>query len=197
MIQSGTIDSLFKALAAAKAELPAIRKDGWNPFTKSKYATLEHLLPVCDPILAKHGLFLVHLIGTGADGPEVTALLVMPQSAEYIGSAAVFPAAKKDSQAWGSAITYGRRYTYVSILGLAMTEGDDDGVAASAANGANASKVNGEQIGTLILSIQSAGADIAKVCAYFGVAKLEDLPAEKYDAAIEALLEFKKRAKKK
>jgi hypothetical protein len=64
------------------------------------------------------------------DGSLTTVL--MHESGEFIhGSMPIHAKKEKDPQAYGSAITYARRYSLASVLGLAVGDEDDDGNAAN------------------------------------------------------------------
>jgi len=49
----------------------------------------------------------------------------MHASGEWIRSALYVPVTKKDAQGFGSAITYGRRYSLAAIVGVASDDDDD------------------------------------------------------------------------
>jgi hypothetical protein len=60
----------------------------------------------------------------------------MHESGEFIqGSMPIHAKKEKDPQAYGSAITYARRYSLASVLGLAVGDEDDDGNAANIPKG--------------------------------------------------------------
>lgn len=97
---------------------------------RTKYAKLEHIQAVVDPVLRKFGLFVrwntsttdsgkirVTCICTHIGGHSETSL--MDVSPDKSGS-------KNEIQADGSAITYAQRYTMKSLLGLVIAE-DNDG----------------------------------------------------------------------
>ena len=122
--------ALFKALAAAQAEmLPAV-KDGANPHFRSRYATLAAVLQAILPALNSNGLALSQ--HPGMDGATVTVTtLITHESGQWMTSTVSAPlGGRKDAQAVGSAITYLRRYAAQSIAGLPVE--DDDGNSASA-----------------------------------------------------------------
>ena len=127
MIKSETVTELFKALVSFQAEAPIVKFDAENPFFHNKYASLANIVETCRPVLAKHNLAVTQL--TVDDGGVVTILA--HNSGEYIGSKLVLKPTKPDPQGVGSAITYARRYSYTSILGI-VTDEDDDATQASA-----------------------------------------------------------------
>jgi hypothetical protein len=145
---SQTIGKLATALCEAQKEMGAIPKDSNNPFFKSKYSDLATVSQHIIPIITKHGLSIsqthspIDSCGSVTeefstkDGRHVTIVtpyplvvihtLLMHTSGEWISSTLVIPPAKNDPQGIGSAITYGRRYSFMSIVG-AVSDEDDDG----------------------------------------------------------------------
>ena len=116
--------SIYKKLLEFKATVGAVKKDGKNPFHKSKYATIESVLDTIEQPLKEKGLGFVQC-------PMETGLKTIVFSEDdtntiesfipYIGAT--------DMQKLGSAITYARRYALVSMFGLEQE--DDDGNLAS------------------------------------------------------------------
>ena len=129
MIRSEALDALSVALSEAQGEFEAVSKTAANPFFKSRYAALPDVVKAATPILAKHGLAVWQAGDTDETG-EVLWTVVLHKSGQYLGSAARLLPVKGDPQAQGSAITYQRRYQYMSALGL-VADDDDDGNAAS------------------------------------------------------------------
>lgn len=127
MNMSEDIAELATALSKAQGEILDASKGAENPYFKSKYADLAAVRSVIREPMAKHGLSLVQLPKTVDGGVEVQTML-LHSSGQYITSNLFMPAAKNDAHGIGSAITYARRYSIMSIMSLA-TE-DDDGNAA-------------------------------------------------------------------
>ena len=102
-----------------------------NPFFKSKYADLYALIEASFPVLSKYGLSVIQ--GTRwcnlTNGFYITTTL-LHESGEWFKSELRMPVGgKKDAQAVGGAVTYGRRYGLAAMCGLAQH--DDDGNIAS------------------------------------------------------------------
>jgi hypothetical protein len=110
---------LYKKLLAAKKEIGKISKDSTNPFFKSKYFDVNALLEHVEPILQAHGLVLLQPIKDNV----VLTIIVDSESGEQIESGITL-SNLTDPQKLGSAITYYRRYTLQSLLGL-QAEDDD------------------------------------------------------------------------
>lgn len=114
------------ALLAAQKEMPNVAKDSKNPFFKNSYASLTAVLNAVRPILNAHGITIIQSPIEGKDGLGCLALetILLHESGESISSISVVPLAKGDPQAYGSALTYARRYSLASMTGLA-TDDDD------------------------------------------------------------------------
>jgi hypothetical protein len=129
--RSEKIGHLVAALAKARRAFKPIKKSAENPFYGTKYADLASLIDATKEALSAQELAILQPVRTVINGScqvEVETLLVH-SSDEWISSTLVVPCTKGDAQGIGSAITYGRRYSYGAILNLASEE-DDDGNAA-------------------------------------------------------------------
>jgi len=126
MAKSDSIQNLAVALAAAQGEFSAVPKGSENPFFKSKYAALPDVIATATPVLTKHGLSVAQFVDSDESGDLLTTYL-MHTSGEFISHSMRLHVAKaNDPQSQGSAITYARRYSYMSALGL-VADVDDDG----------------------------------------------------------------------
>ena len=136
MTRSESITHLAAALAKAQSEMPVAVFDATNPFLKSKYASLGAVIQASRPILAKHKLSLVQFPISDAAGIGVESVLAH-KSGEFVSDRILIPLTeekgKSKVQSAGSTLTYLRRYSWASILGMYSDE-DSDGVAAPPAN---------------------------------------------------------------
>ena len=115
---------IYKKLASLKKEVGAISKEETNPFFKSKYFDINGLIKHLEPILEKNNIILLQPIIEGS----LVSMLVDVESGETLESSLELPVFD-DPQKLGSCITYYRRYTLQSLLGLQAE--DDDANAAS------------------------------------------------------------------
>ena len=118
--------SIYKKLFDAKKEIGKITKDSKNPFFKSNYLSLNGLIDAVEEVLVKHDLLLLQPI---CDGKVITRIIDTSSTTLNIDTNSVdseicLPNIQ-DPQKLGSAITYYRRYTLQSLLGLQAE--DDDG----------------------------------------------------------------------
>lgn len=116
--------NIYKAIADFQQEVPVIFKedDGYN----YKYATLNSIYEVINPLLKKHGLGFYQAV----NGTNLKTVVFHIESGEIIESDTAIPQGVQlnkmnDFQVLGSAITYLRRYTLSALLGL-VTDKDED-----------------------------------------------------------------------
>jgi len=125
------MSEIHKALLAAQAEFPTLTRDGSNPHFRSDYVTLESLLRSVLPILNGKGVLLVQSPNiAGNESDILVTKLIHAESGDAIETHTRLYLGKQDPQAYGSAMTYARRYALMGMLGL-VGEDDDDGNAAS------------------------------------------------------------------
>ena len=111
---------LLSSLAKVKKEVGSLSKTATNPFFKSKYFDINSLIEQVDPLLEKNGLLLLQPILDG----KVLSIIYHVETEKMVSSEMTLPNLQ-DPQKIGSAITYYRRYTLQSLLGLQAE--DDDG----------------------------------------------------------------------
>lgn len=109
-------EKLFKL----QQEIGTISKDANNPFYKSKYFDVNSLIKQLQPLLKKYRLLLLQPI----EEDTVYTKIICVDGTGGVISALKLPEIV-DPQKIGSAITYYRRYTLASLLGLQSI--DDDG----------------------------------------------------------------------
>jgi hypothetical protein len=115
--------NLIKSLSDFQNDCPIIHKDtkGHN-YT---YADLPQIFSVINPLLKKHKLCFTQLL----ENDGIKTILFHVESGEQLESFAQIPKVKlgsmNDYQAYGSGVTYFRRYALSSMLGL-ITDKDID-----------------------------------------------------------------------
>lgn len=129
--QSAKIDKLATALAKAQGEMEGAKTESKNPFFKSSYADLHTVMISSLPYLNKHGLSIVQGNRYGSDNGFYVTTTLLHQSGQWMRSEIRMPiGGKRDAQAVGAAMTYGRRYGLSAMIGIAQY--DDDGNTGSA-----------------------------------------------------------------
>ena len=104
--------------------MPALQKSAINPHFKNRYVPLEELIPAILAILNKHNFILLQQ-PTTVDGQAALRYRLVHSSGEEVSDTMLLCAAKDDPQGQGSAITYARRYSLMSMLGITADVDDD------------------------------------------------------------------------
>ena len=118
--------NIYSKLAAVKKEIGAISKDSTNPFFKSKYFDINGLLKHVEPLLDKNGLLLLQPILEGS----VCSQIIDVENGDKVESSLALPQIS-DPQKIGSCVSYYRRYTLQSLIGLQSID-DDANIASKA-----------------------------------------------------------------
>lgn len=118
--------SLFKSIAAFQQEVPIIHKDTLNSFGKYTYADIAKVITTITPYLKKHNLGFIQPL----EGDSIRTIIFHTVTGEKIESITKIPQGVQlkgmnEFQVYGSAVTYFRRYSLSSILGL-VTDKDSD-----------------------------------------------------------------------
>ncbi len=139
-MQSEQISELATALAKAQGEMKAAAFNRVNPHFKNKYADLAAIWEAVRGPLSKHGLSVTQTEESyGNNDSEFRLHLtttLLHSSGQWIKSMRPLPLGVRP-QEYGSALTYARRYSLASIVGIAADEDDD-------ANTAQSAKTNGK-----------------------------------------------------
>lgn len=120
-----SIGNLATALAAAQGELEDAHKDkqGYG----YSYADLSSVLSIARPVLSKHGLSVVQLLGGAGDEVTITTIL-MHKSGESIRTVSSMPVHQgkgmTHAQSVGAITTYLRRYSLSAMVGITQTDND-------------------------------------------------------------------------
>jgi hypothetical protein len=136
---SPAIEQLLAALAQAQGTFGAIEKDKRaNIATRSgahysyTYADLANVLGAVRAPLSTNALSLLQPVRVQGHAVIVTTVLAHA-SGQWCSSELELPIADPaDARSLASAITYGRRYSLISLLALAPAEGEDDDASAAA-----------------------------------------------------------------
>ncbi len=128
---STEIADLAAAMVKVQQALVPACKDAENPFSKSRYTTLNSVIEACRAALISNGIWVVQIpvpVEPGHLG--LMTKLVHASSGQWQSSLMVMPLPKPDPQGYGSALTYARRYGLATLVGL-VSELDDDAAAAT------------------------------------------------------------------
>lgn len=219
MKHSEQFTAIASALARAAAEFAAIQKNrtvevktrtgGSYTFT---YATLDGIVNAVRPALSKHELVLVQSVVTEeithseADGvrierEELLETRLIHSSGEWFSNTTPVLVAdgENSAQAYGSAITYARRYGITQLLCIVADEDDDGNAAAGNVSRSKAAGSNGgsrgrggaviseKQAGMLRAKLKAIKADEFGLCSFLQVEAIESIPKSRMDDALAAI----------
>lgn len=130
------LDQLAAALCKAQAAMGEVPKSGINPAFKSAdkpkgtpFSTLADVIGAIRKPLTDNGLSFMQPVARNEHGVAVTTVLLHVSGQRYSSTLDMPCGANANAQAVGSAISYGRRYSLLAMMGLASDD-DDDGNAA-------------------------------------------------------------------
>jgi hypothetical protein len=130
MRTSETIGAVAAALAKAQGSMAAAKRDGTNSHYGNRYASLGRLLEAAKPSLSSNGLSVVQgsecVEAEGVPPTGVVVTMLLHSSGEWLESTLAVPlAASLSYQELGKALTYLRRYSLASMVGIVSDEDDD------------------------------------------------------------------------
>lgn len=130
MLHTENISEVSKALCTAQSQFKAAIKDSNNPFFKSKYATIENVLEAIAKPFSDNGLSILQPIHS-KDSHWFIQTVILHTSGQYLKSEPMQMILEdtKNPQKFGASVTYFRRFSLTSMLGISQT--DDDAVSVS------------------------------------------------------------------
>jgi hypothetical protein len=133
-----SLNEIGKALAAAQMEMQNPKFDSQNPHFKNRFASLASVRNAVVPCLAKHGISLTQDLTTVEGGVACKTILTHASGQQMIFGPLIMPA-QGNSQVFGSAGSYCKRYSMMAVAAVVGDEDDD----AEAAVGRKPELLNG------------------------------------------------------
>jgi len=204
--RSEQIAELATALSKAQGEFQVAQLNRQNPYFKSRYADLMSVVSSARPALSKHGLSVVQDILSDEHGSNVLHTILLHSTGQYIESRMRIVPPKSDIQTISSYVTYLKRLTYASLVGVVTGEDDDDGEASVAQERATHAKgvankfdakeheyvsVSRDQIDELERELDGHEDIADRMLLAYKIQSIADLPKAKYANAISRIREIK------
>jgi len=206
--QSGSLKNLSPAFSKAQSEYKNAEYNRENPYFKSQYADLYTILKAVKPALAKHGLSFFQYTKLSNTGPTILHTRIMHSSGEWIETRARIIPTKNDAQSYGSVLSYQKRYSAMTLLGITPTDDvtDDDGevamvdarkiIAKGPSNKYNPHKksndtITKEQLEELEYELQQYPDIADDILNKMHLQSLADLPKDKFLISIKRIREIK------
>jgi ERF superfamily len=183
---------LMEALLNFQKDAPTLQKNGINPHFKAKYVTLDKLLEEVTPVLSKHGLVWLCRPVEGEKGPMLYYELAHVGSGQRINGSMPLLLKVNDPQGQGSALTYARRYSMMTVLGLVANEDDDGQRGSGQLKEAPARLLSDDERVRVLAELSDKGKNLALVLGALGIESSQELTnAHAFD--IRAWLDGKKK----
>jgi hypothetical protein len=197
--EAGNARKAFEqALASAKGEIPIVIRNATG-HNEKKYADFAAIAKAIDPILGRHGLsYRFKTLQTEKTITVTCVLFGHGHSEETALTACADTSGNKNAiQAIGSTLTYLQRYSLVQMLGLAAAKDDDGNASSEQPYTPPEGSITQRQVDNLIEALEDKGASRKAFIQWAkskSIAKerIEDIPAEHYDACVAAIAGFKK-----
>ena len=123
MKTSDDIKQITGALLKAQMDMQGAKKGNTNPFFKSAYADLPTVMEVCKTPLNNNGILILQPVVN-----DVVETYLIHASGEWMCSETRIVCKESNNpQAYGSAITYARRYGLQSMLFIPAEDDDGEG----------------------------------------------------------------------
>ncbi|WP_376710352.1 ERF family protein [Pseudochrobactrum lubricantis] len=177
------------AIAAAKSELPTIKKNRTVDFTGKtnvrthyNFEDLAEISATITPILSSHGLS--YRFRTNQENGLISVTCIIAHEDGYSEETTLAASGdnsgnKNSIQAIGSTVTYLQRYTLKAALGLAVADDDDGAKADEASN----TPITDAQRDELLSLINDVGMNVAVWCQFYKVDAVKELPAAQFESA--------------
>lgn len=202
--ESPTLGELFTALCKAQSEMEIAKCDHEQLHFKSKYADLAAIVKASRGALTKHGLSVIQRVLP--NGGEISYLhtRLCHASGEWIESKMPIAPARNDIQSIGGYITYLRRYTYASIVGVIYEDEDDDGEKAmgrtslphipptATSSKEKPEKISMTQLTVLAKELEDQDEMLDEILDKLKISKLADVSPQKYDSVLSHVRKIKK-----
>ena len=121
-VEKTGFQALVEALTKAQMEIDHATRDAKS--VHHKYATLESVISAVKPALNKHGVYISQETEVCENGVRVQTIF-RGHGANLDTGWVEIPVSKNDAHAYGSAMTYARRYSMT--MSCCLGSSDDDG----------------------------------------------------------------------
>jgi len=132
---SEQISNIAAALLKTQKAIGHALKSADNPYYKSKYADLTVVIDSVKGPLNDSGITFLQAVDENGERKPVIDTILLHESGQYLSTRTpVFCKKPDDPQAFGSGVTYSKRYALQAILGLPTEDDDAEGATARGDN---------------------------------------------------------------
>jgi len=146
------------------------------------YASYDDVMVVVSPILAECGIAVTFSTDCADKAIKTTCRLrVGTHYEDHVFTIPVPEMRVNETQKYGAALSYAKRYALQSALNIVVTDEDTD------AGNLGAKTITGPQVDELSAEIDKRQADPVRFLAAFGIEALCDMPANRFSEAMTQL----------
>lgn len=194
MKQSEQINELAAALAKAQSVMPKAKMSGINSRFADKatgktgaYATLDDIRDAVKETLTANGIsYTQHPYSiNGEVGVET---MLVHSSGQWMRSRFGVPSSKHDPQAYGSLLTYVRKFALAAAAGVSTQEDTD---ADEVSHESPSPTISAEQVGKIQNLLAAKSIDEKRILKWKNIKNLTELRVTDYDAACEIIANLK------
>jgi hypothetical protein len=206
--ESKETKDINNALSKAQSEYPVIGHNKDNPYFKSRYTDLDTILRAVRPPLTKYGLSVTQQIRINDEGATVLHTRLRHSTGQWIECQSRIIPLKNDPQAFGSMLTYYKRYSLMSLLAITVSNDESDDDAEKAMGSARQDLIKGpsnkynpkdqshdvitkEQLDELEYELTEYPDLAEEIMDKMHIQSLADLPKSKYHVSIVRIREIK------
>ena len=117
---------LADALLRVQTKIGTVKQNTDNPYFNSTFANLETCWEYVRPFFNDEGILIQQIVHETDSGVSIETLFI-GYGTQLSGGKLPVPAIKTDPQAYGSAVTYAKRYSLLQACGIASAKEDVDG----------------------------------------------------------------------
>ena len=178
-------EAFAQALTAFQAECPTVFKSrkttSTDKFEGYTFASFDDIMYEASPLLAKHKIVVTFSTEPAQNGLKIICRVRVGTHFEDSNLTIPIPNMKvNDTQKFGAAVSYAKRYALCAALNIIVTDEDDD-----------ATKqwhyVNEDQIREMNVLIEEKAVDLSKFLAWAQIERLDLMPQDLFPKAIDAL----------
>jgi hypothetical protein len=192
-MESIDLSPIFSAIVALQSEVQSLEQNAQGGGGRYKYTTLGSLLESALPILTRHGVSVIQPITENDGGLAIQTIFIHTGGAQWTAGITPIPddngtlkGGCSSIQNLGANLTYMRRYSLASALGIA-SEKDTDGVGVQKTKAAPPISVGQkQQISSIVAGANISHDRAGQILGSLGISKLAETPATRFDEVLAA-----------
>ncbi|MXV35754.1 MULTISPECIES: ERF family protein [unclassified Saccharibacter] len=180
-----------RAMSAASGEIPQVAKNGRVSLGGKvgyNFTRWEDMDAVIRPILTKHGLRLSFTTRSSEGGMKTIIGTITHENGKSQSSEMDLPIdvgnGRNALQAFGSSISYGKRYCAEMLLNIVRTNEDTDGLPPKPRQG---DVITAAQKNEIVDLLRQSGVATQKILAWAACSSLDEMPSHLYQRAVKRL----------